>query len=289
MTDKIEQARLLVAELKERAASNSDEIARVVDRKKLDAARRAARAVEKRANRTPEERAVEAVKRKQREAARIAKLSPSERETLKKKATRNKAKSRKRLAPRKPKLMNPKHSKDLTQVEASELDMLNMAAICILFGVANSRAITRLIQMGMPVVQYGEKGKQWRFKKDDVVAWHKVNVEGISPDADTPTISNGGLDSKLAGTATYEQARTRKMNAEAEIKEIQLAKERGDAVSINDVKKEWEKLIGSLRSKLLGIPVKVAPQVEGCEDMQEVESIITGYIRDALDEISSDD
>ena len=67
--------------------------------------------------------------------------------------------------------------------------------------------------------------------------------------------STGGV--KIGGT--YDEARTRKMNAEAELSELDLAKVRNQLVIVEDVVKAWTDTLANLKSKVTSIPSKAAP------------------------------
>ena len=54
-----------------------------------------------------------------------------------------------------------------------------------------------------------------------------------------------------------------KVNAEAEIAELELAKVRGELVIAEDVVKAWDDVLSALKGKLLSIPTKVPSGV--CE------------------------
>jgi hypothetical protein len=58
---------------------------------------------------------------------------------------------------------------------------------------------------------------------------------------------------------TYEEARTRKISAEAEIAELELAKIRGTLCMTNDVVAAWESVLHACKAKFLALPTKVAP------------------------------
>lgn len=74
--------------------------------------------------------------------------------------------------------------------------------------------------------------------------------------------STGGV--KLG--STYDEARTRKINAEAEISELELDKIKGSLVLAEDVTKAWMDVLGAVKGKLLSIPTKAAPIVAAESD-----------------------
>jgi hypothetical protein len=58
---------------------------------------------------------------------------------------------------------------------------------------------------------------------------------------------------------TYDEARTRKVAAEAAIAELELAKIRGELAIVSAVVSAWEDVLSALKAKLLSIPTKMGP------------------------------
>ena len=97
--------------------------------------------------------------------------------------------------------------------------------------------------------------------------------------------STGGV--KIGGS--YDEARTRKMNAEAELSELELAKVRNQLVIVDDVVKAWVDTLSNLKSKMTSIPSKAAPIVASETEIGPVQEILTDFINEALEELSSYD
>lgn len=98
-------------------------------------------------------------------------------------------------------------------------------------------------------------------------------------------MSTGGV--KLGGS--YDEARTRKVNAEAEIAELELAKVRAQLVIADDVVKAWTDVLGMLKSKLTNIPSKAAPIVASETDAGQIEAMLTDLINETLEELAGYD
>ena len=98
-------------------------------------------------------------------------------------------------------------------------------------------------------------------------------------------MSTGGV--KLGGT--YDQARTRKVTAEAEIAELELAKVKGDLVTAEDVVTAWEDVLGAVKGKLLSIPTKAAPIIAAESEPAVCQRICEDLILEALEELSNYD
>jgi len=97
--------------------------------------------------------------------------------------------------------------------------------------------------------------------------------------------STGGV--KIGGS--YDEARTRKVHAEAQIAELELAKVKGELVIAEDVVKAWEDVLGALKGKLLNIPAKAAPVVASESDAGSCQIICEDLINEALEELSNYD
>ena len=97
--------------------------------------------------------------------------------------------------------------------------------------------------------------------------------------------STGGV--KIGGT--YDEARTRKVNAEAEIAELELAKVRGELVVVDDVIKAWESVLMAVKAKMMSVPTKAAPVVASEGEAGKCQAVIEDLVREALEELESYD
>lgn len=87
----------------------------------------------------------------------------------------------------------------------------------------------------------------------------------------------------------YDEARTRKVNAEAEIAEIELKKIHGELVVAEDVISAWNDVLAALKAKLMAIPVKGAPIVSAEGNTGVCKSVLEDLINEALEELSNYD
>ena len=89
--------------------------------------------------------------------------------------------------------------------------------------------------------------------------------------------------------SSYDEARTRKVNAEAEIAELELATVHGTLVVAEDVVKAWEEVLGALKGKLMSIPTKAAPVVSAESEAGMCQDILVDLLNEALEELSNYD
>jgi len=96
-----------------------------------------------------------------------------------------------------------------------------------------------------------------------------------------------GQVSTSDGVVSYDEARARKMAAEAELSEIELQKERSEVLSIDVINTINNEVFGNFRAKLLTMPAKVAPDVFASSDVKEAKTILRKSINNILDELSN--
>ena len=89
--------------------------------------------------------------------------------------------------------------------------------------------------------------------------------------------------------SSYDEARTRKVNAEAEIAELELAKVRNQLVLVEDVVKAWTDTLANLKAKLTSIPSKAAPMVASESEAGIIQSMLSDLMNEALEELSNYD
>lgn len=87
--------------------------------------------------------------------------------------------------------------------------------------------------------------------------------------------------------SSYDEARTRKVNAEAEIAELELARVHGTLVLADEVVQAWEDVLGALKGKLLSIPTKAAPVVSAEPEAALCQTILEDLLNEALEELSN--
>ena len=87
----------------------------------------------------------------------------------------------------------------------------------------------------------------------------------------------------------YEEARARKVAAEAEITELELAKVRGELVVAEDVVSAWSDTLSSLKAKMVSIPSKAAPIVAAEDSAGGCQQVLEDLIKEALEELSNYD
>jgi len=81
------------------------------------------------------------------------------------------------------------------------------------------------------------------------------------------------------------EARRRREQAEASLKEIELGKQRGELLEKSDVIRVWQKILTVLKNRLLVMPSKLSPHLLGMNSVNEIKMRMD-EIFNALDELT---
>lgn len=88
---------------------------------------------------------------------------------------------------------------------------------------------------------------------------------------------------------TLEDARRRKTEAEASLAEMELAREQGRMISVDDLEEMLSGPLYRLRAKLLNLPTKWAPALVGCRTIAEAQARLESSVEEAMRSLADDD
>ncbi len=88
---------------------------------------------------------------------------------------------------------------------------------------------------------------------------------------------------------SYDDALARKTRAEANLKELQLAKERGQVASITDVERAISISNKATQTQVLAVPSRLATRLLGIEDRGRMTTILEGEMRQLLTNLATID
>lgn len=160
---------------------------------------------------------------------------------------------------------------------------LNIAEAADLFGVSRP-TITAWTNDGMPAAEIGSKGKPWVYESTDIIPWYAENKHRRRARAPVPG-SDPFAESDGTGRETIEEAERRKMVAQADQAELNLAKAARIVVPIEQVAMVVAAENARVRARLLGIPNKVRMMVRSYfgGDRQLEEEVVGTIEREILD------
>ena len=155
----------------------------------------------------------------------------------------------------------------MSGIELSKADLARMLGVSL-------PTIGQWVGKGCPFVSKGSPGKPWVFNSADVLSWREDQVV-MQAMGDTSSLD-------------IEEARRRKLAAEAALVELDLAKRRGEVIEIEEVAGVVGDDYANVRAKLLALPSKLAPQLIGIEDPAECKALIERGVSEALEELTAD-
>ncbi len=92
-----------------------------------------------------------------------------------------------------------------------------------------------------------------------------------------------------AGAPDYAAERARFIRARADIAEMEAEEKRGAVIAAEEVEAAWIAVLALLRTRLLALPDRLAPQVQGAATPAAVRDLMRGAVREALEELAETD
>ena len=149
--------------------------------------------------------------------------------------------------------------------------------------------LSRYVRKGMPTHSV-EAAKAWythnigvRSRPDAKPA--PAEVEPVFPPLDAIRAS---VVSGPGSEEGFQEARTRREIAEANLAEMREAELEGKLIRVEVIRAAWAKRVASTRDALLQIPSRMAPMLAAQSDVDQVARLLEEELRQALAELSRD-
>ena len=155
---------------------------------------------------------------------------------------------------------------------APESPVVSQSEICRLLNVTPT-TVQAWTRKGCPNVAKGGRGKASSYRVSDVVRWREEQAR---------LAATGDINAM-----DMEEARRRKLAAEAASAEIDLDLKRGVVVEVDVALDEVGRGLDACRSKLLSLASRLAPQVAAEDDVPKCKALISEAINEALSELSA--
>jgi phage terminase Nu1 subunit (DNA packaging protein) len=149
---------------------------------------------------------------------------------------------------------------------------VNRSGLADVLGVSLP-TIDRYSEQGMPALQEGRKGVEWRFDTKACIQW-LIELK-------TNTGSGAG--------ASYESARSREKVAVARMKELELEELEGRMIDIDTVVERVENEYAVVKSRLQAIPGRMAQPLSAVSDASTIEALLKAEVNETLASLSEID
>lgn len=126
--------------------------------------------------------------------------------------------------------------------------------------------VSVLVREGMPKVHHG------RYELVRCLSWYVKHLQ--------ESLKKRGL--RVPGDVNERDAKLRILKAQADMRELELARERGELVAIPDIEKRWTDIVTTTRARLLAVADRVTPRIVGEGDRSKIQKQIDSEIREAL-------
>ncbi len=131
------------------------------------------------------------------------------------------------------------------------------------------RRVQQLANEGLP------KKKRGKYDQDECVGWYIRYLQALVEKR--AIVDEGG---KIF--ASEREERLRLLRADADLREIELARERSELVSIEEVEREMTDLILTTKARVMAVAPRLAPELVGETSRVMVHAKIEKALKDAL-------
>ena len=131
--------------------------------------------------------------------------------------------------------------------------------------------VGRLVKEGMP------KEARGKYDLGKCMLWYIRYLQAALKRRGGEVIDETGRSER--------QERLRLLSAEAELKQLELARERGEFAAITDFEKVITEMVVTTKARILAIPSRLAPLLVG-EDRLEIESRLEKELKETLSTLS---
>ncbi|MGE5546490.1 MAG: terminase small subunit [Solirubrobacterales bacterium] len=152
--------------------------------------------------------------------------------------------------------------------------IVNRSELAEILGKSLPTISAWVARAGFPVIEEGRQGKEWKFDTAQVIDW-------IEQQAVANVIGD-------AAKIDYEEARRRKMVAEATLAEIEVDRLSATVAPVDDIVAMVGMQFANVRTRLLAIPSNCAMALARARKPAEASAIVQEAVIDAMSELTLD-
>jgi phage terminase Nu1 subunit (DNA packaging protein) len=139
-------------------------------------------------------------------------------------------------------------------------------------------------------ISKAEFARREKVSKTVVSKWVRAGLPTAGGGQIDPEAARAWLKANTSRGVTVEsltEARSRKESALADLRELELARLRGETVLVEDVGHVLDSAIATSRVRLLAVPQKVAPELALEDNPVKCQELVRAAIHEALHELAS--
>lgn len=150
---------------------------------------------------------------------------------------------------------------------------VNKAELCSIMGVTPP-TVDGWVRNGCPIKKKGSRGVAATFNTADVMTWLRDKAR---EEASGTTLADEG------------ELKRRKLAAEAEKAELELAKAKGEVAPVREFERATASLMAVIRQNVMQVPGRIVMQLIGCTDETEFKTKMRAELVLALESAAEDD
>jgi len=127
---------------------------------------------------------------------------------------------------------------------------------------------------GAPFVTRGGRGKPWAFNTSDVIAWR---------------VEKAAQEASGASPADERELKLRRLKAQTELDELELAKARGEVAPLEQFTRAMEMAFAEVRAGMRAVPTRASRRVIGETDETRIKAVMLEEIDQALESLAEID
>lgn len=135
------------------------------------------------------------------------------------------------------------------------------------------RRVTQLVDEGMPRASRG------RYDLGACLVWYVRYLQKIVESRGPRSTASTPVEEQMA------EERLRTLRADAEMKELELARRRGEQVSVREAAELWQSAVERMRTRMLASVSREAVRCVGLGTLAEAHAVVEGMVHAALGEV----
>lgn len=152
-------------------------------------------------------------------------------------------------------------------------EILNRTEMAHHLGVAMP-TLDDWVRRGCPVVQRGGRGRAWQFNSADLRTWRDDDIR---------------RDASRVEAASNEELKRRKLQAETEQIELELARSKAEVVEVAQYERALTKVLGEVRTNLRSVlPERAVRRLRGEGDETRFKTVLLEEVDQALEALADE-
>lgn len=149
---------------------------------------------------------------------------------------------------------------------------MNAEKLAVFLNLTKQR-VHQLVAEGLPRELRG------KYDLDKCAQWYIRYLQAV--------IEKKAIPLEEGEYASEQKERVRKMRADADLKEIELGRQRGQLVAIEDVEKEMTDLVLTTKARILSVAPRLAPELLGETSRVMAQAKIEKALKESLVQLAS--